>query len=226
MSVTSFNKAGTIGRYTALLSVIPDLDIGFSVLGAGAPLPPGMNFAFADRLSGVLIPAIHQAARMQAEARYGGYYEAVSVGNATTGLNSSITINSDPQRPGLGVARWISNGVNMLLIAAAMQQNISEANWGSIQPSARLYPTNLEAPLPASEGAGGKMVGFKAVFENLASANVTALQSTDCATWIGVTGVVYGTKPLDQFIFRLDAAGQVTSLEIPALRTRYRRVRP
>lgn len=43
---TAFNKAGNIGDYSALLAILPDFDIGITVLSAGT-LPGNLNFGLA-----------------------------------------------------------------------------------------------------------------------------------------------------------------------------------
>jgi hypothetical protein len=49
--------------------------------------------------------------------------------------------------------------------------------------------------------------------------------STDCGTWVSFTGVTYGTLPLDQFVFEVDARGSVLSIESLGLRSVMKRRR-
>ncbi|KAI0144405.1 beta-lactamase/transpeptidase-like protein [Xylariaceae sp. FL1272] len=209
---TTFNKLGSMGKYSALLAVIPDFDIGFAVMGAGE-LPAALMLSIADTLSNTYLPTVLAVARAQADATYTGSYRYMS---SNTTLNSSITISVDASHPGLGVSSWISNGTDLMKISVALGQNITQGYWKDIQPSIRLYPTGLWD----ATADGGKRVGFKAVFEDLSTPNASYPFTTDCTTWIRVAGVVYGSQPLDSFVFDFAANGTVVAMENAALRIR------
>ncbi|KAK4152674.1 D-alanyl-D-alanine-carboxypeptidase/endopeptidase AmpH [Chaetomidium leptoderma] len=205
--VDAFNKAGRIGYYASLLVLLPDYDAGFSVLIAGDDIPGNTNFNLADILGAQLVPALEAAAREQAEAKFAGEYV-----DADAARNSSLRLTTQPDRPGLGVENWVSNGTDMQTVAVVMQ-----GGYAPVAPSIRLYPAGLETVLP---DGGGKRVSFKAVFEDLnLPAKTGTMFSTDCGTWVSFTGVTYGTSPLDQFVFEVDAEGAVRSIESPALRS-------
>ncbi|KAK4248994.1 D-alanyl-D-alanine-carboxypeptidase/endopeptidase AmpH [Corynascus novoguineensis] len=201
--VDAFNKAGSIGYYSSLLVLLPDYDAGFSVLIAGPQTPGNTNFNLADLLGTRLVPALEAAAREHADAKFGGEY-VDETGTA------SLRLTTQPDRPGLGVENWVRNGTNMGYIAVVLQGGYSPVN-----ASVRLYPAGLETV----REDGSKRVAFKAVFEDLNQpARPDSMFSTDCGTWVAFTGVVYGTQPLDQFIFEIDAEGKVVSIENLALR--------
>ncbi|KAJ8114270.1 hypothetical protein ONZ43_g4943 [Nemania bipapillata] len=202
--ITAFNKAGRISDYSSVLAIIPDYDIGISVLLAGE-LPANANFNLLDIVGEVLIPAVEEAARAEAGAIYNGHYAFAN----TSQLNSSMTINTDDQ-PGLGVSQWISNGTDFAFTSAVLQNG-----YFPLTPRIRLYPTGLEGQGPN----GGRRVAFKAVFEDAdAPSKATSMFSTDCATWINVASVIYGSAAMDELIFDLDAEGRVTSITSPSLR--------
>jgi hypothetical protein len=202
--VDAFNKAGRIGYYASLLVLLPDYDAGFSVLIAGEDIPGNTNFNMADILGAQLVPALEAAAREQAEAKFSGEY-------VDEVRNASLRLTTQADRPGLGVENWVSNGTDMKTIAVVMQ-----GGYAPVSPSVRLYPAGLETV----RADGSKRVAFKAVFEDLNLPTRTdSMFSTDCGTWVSFTGVVYGTQPLDQFIFEVDAEGEVVSIESLALRS-------
>ncbi|KAI0532653.1 beta-lactamase/transpeptidase-like protein [Xylaria digitata] len=207
---TTFNKLGNIGRYSSLLAVIPDFDIGFSMVAAGE-MPPSLLTDIADTLSNTYLPTLQGIARSQANATYSGFYRS-----SDQKLNSSLTISVDENHPGLGVAGWISNSTNLMGLVVALGQNISREYWTDIQASVRLYPTGLWD----ATASGGRRVGFKATFEDLSLPAVANPFTTDCATWLSVSGVAYGSQPLDEFIFDVDANGTVLAVENSALRNR------
>ena len=105
----------------------------------------------------------------------------------------------------------------MAPLAVALAANVSADYLPKMQPSVRLYPTGLEEVLP--DGAG-KKVAFKAVFEDLSLPESSGSFVTDCATWVGVTSVVYGSRPLDLFVFEMDAKGRVVAVVNGGLRGR------
>jgi hypothetical protein len=202
--VDAFNKAGRIGYYSSLLVLLPDYDAGFTVLIAGEDIPGNANFNLADVVGAALVPALEAAAREQADAKFAGEY----VGPR----NSSLRLTTQADRPGLGIENWVSNGTDMQTIAVVLQ-----GGYAPVNPSIRLYPTGLETV----RKDGSKKVAFKAVFEDLnlpARDPAQSMFSTDCGTWVSFTGVTYGTQSLDQFVFEVDAAGKVVSIENLALR--------
>ncbi|KAI0104030.1 beta-lactamase/transpeptidase-like protein [Nemania sp. FL0031] len=207
---TTFNKLGSIGKYSALLALIPDFDIGFSIMAAGE-LPASLVLDIADTLSSTYLPTIQGIARWQANHTYAGNYTS-----ETAGLNSTLTITVDAEKPGLGVGPWVSNSTNLMGLVVALGQNITRDFWPDIQPSVRLYPSGLWDAKPD----GGRRVGFKAVFEDLSLPDAARAYTTDCSSWVGVAGVMYGSQPLDGFVFDLDANGNVLAVENSALRNR------
>lgn len=210
---TTFNKAGTLGKYNALLAVIPDFNIGFSVLAAGDGLD-GIAMDIADMLSDIYLPTMVDVSRTQANDMYGGTYRSTD-----PAVNSSLSVVVD-QTPGLSLSPWISNGTNLGWFSVALSQGIQEEYWGKVQPSVRLYPTGLWDAVPG----GGKRVAFKATFEDLSLPDVSNPFTSDCVTWVTGSGILYGSRPLDQFIFNVNAAGDVTSVENGALRNKLEKV--
>ncbi|GAP91877.1 putative beta-lactamase family protein [Rosellinia necatrix] len=203
--ITAFNKAGRISDYSSVLAIIPDYDIGISVLLAGE-LPPNANFGLLDIVGEVLIPAVEEAARAEAGAMYSGHYSFTN----TTQLNSSMTIATDGE-PGLSVTQWISNGTDFAWTSSVLQNG-----YLPLRPRIRLYPSGLEGP---GGPEGGKRVAFKAVFEDAdAPSQAAAMFSTDCATWINVASVIYGSAAMDELIFNVDSEGRVASITSPSLR--------
>ncbi|KAK6953838.1 hypothetical protein Daesc_003800 [Daldinia eschscholtzii] len=200
---TAFNKAGNIGDYSALLAILPDFDIGFTVLVAGE-LPGNVGFGLADTLGEPILPAIEEAARAEAGAKYSGRY--VYPNNK---INSSMTITTD-ELPGLSISQWFSNGTDFAWIATVLQNQ-----YYPVTPRIRLYPSGLEGPAEN----GGKRVAFKAMFEDAdAPRNNNKMFSTECGSWVSIESVIYGSAAMDELIFNLDSSGKVTSVTSPSLR--------
>lgn len=208
---TGYNKAGGIGSYMAAFILIPDYDIGFSIMISG-DIPGNTNWDIADILGNVMVPAVTAAAKSSAASKFSGVYQAPA--NVTTGkfnrpLNSSITITTDA-KPGLSVSQWFSNGTDFRNNAIALQ-----LTYQPVIPSIRLYPGGIYA----DESTGGKKIKFKGIFEDLSiGQQVDKMFSTDCGSWVGVESVLYASTSADDFIFHQDASGNVTGIELPSLR--------
>jgi hypothetical protein len=205
-TLSVFTKAGSFRKYTSFLTLLKDFNLGFTILTAGDPSVS--NFQIADILGESVIPAYQAVARDEADKLYSGTYIS---------HDGLVVIGTTPTKPGLGVVSWISNGTNMvemsLKLAAGSDAKLS---WKA-KPEVRLYYTQLES-LTAD---GGKRQSWKAVFENTAgSAGGQKMFSSSCGSWVGVTGVTYGSLPLDEFIFNFDSQGRVVSVENLALRTK------
>ncbi|KAI0134917.1 beta-lactamase/transpeptidase-like protein [Daldinia grandis] len=200
---TAFNKAGNIGDYSALLAILPDFDIGITILLAGE-LPGNAGFSLADTIGERILPAIEEAARAEAGAKYSGHY--VYPNNK---INSSMTIITD-KLPGLSISQWFSNGTDFAWIATVLQNQYSP-----VTPRIRLYPSGLEGPAEN----GGKRVAFKAMFEDAdAPRNNNKMFSTECGTWVSIESVIYGSAAMDELIFNVDSSGKVVSVTSPSLR--------
>ncbi|KAM7202250.1 beta-lactamase/transpeptidase-like protein [Rhypophila sp. PSN 637] len=220
-TVTAFTKAGSVGDYSAFLSLLPDYNMGITLLIAG-DAPAGSIFGFADYVASTIIPAYDAASRESADAQFGGTYTYRGpVASTNRTMNSTIQISTAPDVPGLGVGTWYSNSSDMIPVSLALQSGLSVAtdpannNKTAPAPSVRLYYTGLETKLPN----GRVRQAFKAVFENIGGPdNPGKWYSTDCGVWIDYTGVTYAGQPLDGFIFELEGStGEVKSVYNMAL---------
>ncbi|KAI0179790.1 beta-lactamase/transpeptidase-like protein [Hypoxylon sp. FL1284] len=209
--VDAYSKAGSINVYSSLLVLLPDYHVGMAVLLAGG-WPGNANWDIADDVGAALLPALEDAARAEADAAYAGTYAVPSGGDdAPPPLNSSIVLTTEPGRPGLGVAQWVSNGTDMMPVAVRYT-----LNYDVTAPAIRLYPTGLET---SATGDAPRRVAWKAIVENLdAPDHGGDMFSTNCGTWVSQTTAVYADMPLDQFVFTLDDAGNAVSVEPLALR--------
>src|SRR5690349_10833062 len=59
-TVDAYNKAGRVGYYGSLLNLLPDWDVGFSIVIGGPSIPGNMNFNLADILGQQLLPAFEE----------------------------------------------------------------------------------------------------------------------------------------------------------------------
>ncbi|KAF2030564.1 beta-lactamase/transpeptidase-like protein [Setomelanomma holmii] len=148
-TITALTKAGTFKSYTAFLSMIKELNIGFTIMMAGKP---GIsNFAGADLLGASLIPAYDAVARDEADKMYSGTY--------VNSAGSWLTISTNPRKPGLGVRPWISNGTDMVSLGMALSSG-DFLRMPALHPEVRLYYTGLKS---RSGTDGGRREAWKSV---------------------------------------------------------------
>jgi hypothetical protein len=160
------------------------------------------SLGVATVLGEALLPALESTTRDEAASLYEGTY---------SNIQGQLTITTDPFEPGLGVINWYNHGQNMLNTANMLVAGISMPN-PTFDP--RLYSTGLEAV----DGSGNKQVPFIAIFEDLPYQVPDTMFVSACGTWIGPTGVIYGSQALDEFVFTINPSGQVISVLNSALR--------
>jgi len=164
------------------LGLLPDYDIGVSLAIGGPDNKDWVN----DQIFEIVYPALEVVAREQADAAYTGTYTALS------GLNSTITLTTEVDKPGLSIAQWLSNGMD---VAAAFSQ-ISEEPLTS--RNFRLLPTNRERDL----GDGTKEIARRAMRSTSYPTEKPGLLGA-CPAWFIVDGQAYGDFQIDEFLFTL-----------------------
>ncbi|KAH8646036.1 beta-lactamase/transpeptidase-like protein [Tricladium varicosporioides] len=216
--VDVYTKNGVIGAYASYMILIPDYDVGFTILAAGV----GTN---ADVLAGFIadsfLPALEEASRTQAAKTYAGTYKSGA---------STFTLTTDATVPGISLSNWINNGTAVVPLfpifislavgdtgtANALLQYY-ESGVPLIDPkdvTVRLYPSGLRS----STVKGQQIVSFRAVF-GIATPIVDTSPFADTrAGWEIADVIVYGNSGLDEFIFTIDANGKVLSAENTFLR--------
>lgn len=223
-TVTAFSKAGGIGDYSSVISILPELNIGMTVMIAGTNTA-GVAWGMADYLGAVLLPGFDAASREDANSRFSGTYQADPASN----LNSTLVVDTDPARPGLGVATWLSNGTNMIPMALALQTGLAVASDpgadnSTAVPTVRLYYTGLQS----ATANGGVLQSFRGVFQAIGPDTNPGTSgnkfSTDCGTWVDYTSVTYASLPLDAFLFESDVSGNVLSVRNLALNVTLQKV--
>ncbi|OCL06944.1 putative beta-lactamase [Glonium stellatum] len=201
--VDIYTKSGDLTVYSSLLGLVPDHNIGFSVLTAGKS--SGLQrYTLASLISETWVPALESAAREEATARFAGTYSSDGTNNST------VTIELEDNRPGLDVTRWISDGIDFRSTLKLLLDNTTDP---SVNMSIRLYPTSLTA---------GNSTSFRAVFETLPYEPIQTkgVFASNCETWVSVDGFTYGSIGLDDFEFVLDGTlGKAVELKPRVLRT-------
>ena len=191
-----FTSYGSIGKYSSYIGLVPDYNVGFTILAADQNSAPDLNVP-ADVLADNLLPALEEAAIYQAARNFAGSY------NSSTS-NGFMVVETPDGLAGLSLA-------NLTIGSTDVRAELAQLN--NIDPTAlsmRLYPTDLKENAPS----GLTRMAFRAVFQD-ENATVDAGTPT-CITWMGVDALNFNGLPLDLLIFTLKG-GAVVSVEFPAL---------
>ena len=112
-----YTKLGDSGNYCALLALVPDFGLGFTILGASSIAVHTQALQLvADLLTESIMPALMKQARHEALANLAGTYVPKD-----KSLNTTLTLavpTSSNAEPGLVITDWISNGTDMKSILA------------------------------------------------------------------------------------------------------------
>ncbi|KAF4630436.1 hypothetical protein G7Y89_g7707 [Cudoniella acicularis] len=202
--VDIYTKEGDTGAYHSILALIPDWQLGFTVLNAdGGTASSGVELIISNWINNLVLPSVEAAAREEAQINLAGTYQS-----QTPNLNSSLTISTDTSYLGLGIDSFISNSTDMFIIAASLLGGIPVQN-----VSIRLYPTNLSN----KKGYGGPQERiFRAVFEDKGAGNGNPIWG--CSTWAGAASIRYGGVAIDEFAFIVGEDGKAVSAEARAFR--------
>lgn len=208
--VDFYTKTGGLYDFNSVLAVVPDYDLVIAVNMAGPQASQGILFALVTQLVWALVPAIEAAGKAEAKVKYAGTYHASTAGKVT----GTITLAID-DGPGLVVSDYTSNGHGIL-------KEWPQLVPGSDVPSARMYPTNLQA---------GDQMAWRAVYDFYPGNGYAAADSQlffpqgSCETWSELDLTSYGLRSLDDFVFTFDAQGnQTTAVTARALRSTMERV--
>jgi Beta-lactamase len=194
-----YSKSGGLGMYAAEFVLMPDYDVGFSVLAAGSASLLSVN-RLSDLISESFYPALEAAAKAEADYNYAGTFHDPS------GINSSITVITD-DRPGLGLRQWIFNGsdITSALIAQLLPTLLDPPE--GVEIVTRLYPTGLQT----TKNGLITRTAFRAGF-GTPGPQGSGFSST-CLSWFIVDGFNYGGIGFDEFVFNLGCDGRAVSVE-------------
>lgn len=209
-------KDGDLEAYHSTLVLVPEYEIGFVGLAAGAPDSNGTNHASLIRtilktlVGDVIMPAVEEQARIEAHSRFSGTY-------TNEAGNSSVVIEASGGHSGLIVRSLVNRGVSIV------GPGSDEGPW---KPSlhfggnyTRLFPTTLKtlSRSPDSDYAYESRVGFRAAFHPQRFIS-GAVQDPCMLGWGNLDGVTYGKKAIDDWVFNMSEEGGATSVDIPMLR--------
>ncbi|KAH7412104.1 beta-lactamase/transpeptidase-like protein [Phaeosphaeria sp. MPI-PUGE-AT-0046c] len=185
--VDLYTKGGNYGGYGANLVLIPDYNVGFVAIMAGrrGRVPYELSGLIVDQL----LPALDEAARLDADAAFAGTYRLKDKANSTLKLSTAVGV------PGMIIEQWLSNGTD-----------IAQGVFGSPK-TFQMYPTNIKSE-------DGQKQSWRSSFISLN--DVGAFSA--CPSWVVLDRPTYGVYGLDEFEFSVDENGKATSVEPIALK--------
>ena len=130
-------KAGGLAGYSSVIAMIPELNIGYSILVTG---DYHAKLDLQERLVSILVPAVDKIARAVVRQNYEGFYATTEVDHGLIHDEFSIKLVVDDVGPGLRLTNWTSNHTDFLSLygrLTGMPQQPSQ--W-----TARLLPTGVQ----------------------------------------------------------------------------------
>lgn len=232
-TVDLYAKSGDFGYYTAYLVLVPDYNVGFGVNVAGSLAATG---PLANIITESFVPALEEAARLQADATYSGTY-------TSTDGQYSFVLATNQRTPGLQLSNFAgpkdSDEFAILAILASVSaghydvaqqflplfQNGSgsaayESGLFGVEIDLRLFPTMLSDDVHQNKGTHRE--SFRAAV-GLSSSGPTGPFTSPCNTWEVLDAIELGGSSFDEFIFDIDAKGQAVAIEHRFLRQTFKR---
>ncbi|KAI0395148.1 beta-lactamase/transpeptidase-like protein [Xylariaceae sp. FL0594] len=208
-----YTKLGDAGNYASFLVLVPDYDVGFSVLSASglasAKQRSDAAHLLADLLSESLLPALRDQAGKETRTRYEGVYTAAaSSSSSSSNATSKITLRfNDTPGPsyGLTLAGIVNNGVDML---AYYQDAVGKTGQQLVLA-------------PSTYDEGKKQRAFVVTAVKPPGASYTGLFSKQWATnaeWINNNAVTYGGQAFGTIYVDEDEDGRAIAVSPAVLR--------
>ncbi|KAL6252772.1 hypothetical protein RBB50_000491 [Rhinocladiella similis] len=194
--VDTYTKSGDIGVYSTAFGLVPDYNLGFTVLAAGDH-PNSQVAPVRGTIVDIFYKAAEAAAKEQARRAFTGTFRS-------TDRNSSITLAVDGGA-GVKVQQWTSNGTDFLT-----QEYL--ANYHDF----RLFPTEL-----STEADG--LTYYKYHLDTFINPDGEPFTGDPWAEyndyWIQIDSNIYDNLSTDAFVIGFDKDGIVQSVASQALRT-------
>lgn len=200
-----YTKTGGLFDYNALLVLVPDYNISMALFFAGPEASFGGLQGILTQVVQAILPAIEEAGKAEATARYAGTYKTA---------NSSIVLKLD-NGPGLLVSKFVSNGKDILKTYPNITSGSASGTFGAPLVSLRLYPTGLQSSTQQA---------WRAVYSSTTPADVAQedgqlfFQQGACESWAALDNILYGLTGLDDFGFQIGNTGHASAIMPRAFR--------
>ena len=197
--VTFATKAGGLPGYTSIIVLMPEYDLGITILLAS---PIGIIGLIREEVTVPLARGAEVICQSDLKKHYTGTFDSDQV-------NSTITLAQDPSR-GLHVVEWISNSTDMFpRVQWWMRQSMQPPEHYHLQ----LVPTLLYKDEQKQEGEVWRLLMVPKRPEKEAE---TDYWDDYCITH--VDELRYGGLPLNEVVFWGEEDDEVQEVELPAFR--------
>ncbi|KIV95157.1 hypothetical protein PV10_02839 [Exophiala mesophila] len=216
-----YTKSGGVGLYSSRWGLVPDYNVGFTILGAGVASSVAV-VVISDLVTEIFIPAVQAAAAEQAATLMAGTYS-----DPSGALQATVILDTNNSTNGsvLTLDSLVYNGTDLLgLVGLYLGVNTSQ-----VIVTANLYPTGLVAQGAGPNGTdlASWRVSFAYALVDSTSDPVSQLLasfagpfSQQCGGWGNVDGLTYGPTALDEVLFSVDPdTGEALGFEVRFLQS-------
>jgi len=196
-----YTKLGDSGTYCGMLVLVPDFDIGFTMLGASSVYVQTQAVQLvADHLTNSILPALMNQARREALTKLAGTYKPKD-----KDLNTTLTVtvpSSSKSSPGLVITEWISNGTDIKTnLAAGLIDLVPQIPTPPASPNMlRLVPTIQDI-----EASGQIAFQMETVKPTGPITGRLFSKMYDVGDWAStIDQLVYQDIPVNEFVFHVD----------------------
>lgn len=203
-----YTKGGHIGTYTSEIILIPEYEIGATVLTTGVEVSNDVDL-LSNLFAEIVVPKLEEVSKEEANVTYTGTYTSAAT-------NDTLIVTMDSS-PGLLISNWTWNGTDAIsllgsLVGAAPDQEVE----------VRLWPTTLMAHSASNPGVATQ-TSWRALVQKLPLPDYGPFLG-NCISWLQVDQLSYGGVGVDEIVFDLNAnATRATGLEARFFRANYTR---
>jgi len=198
--ITLVTKAGALFAYVSHIVLMPEYDLGFTILVAG----DSKALSWLDNeVITTVVNGVETIARDQTKEKYSGFYKPPT-------LNSSLTLEVDGSS-GLVVQSWISNGTDFLREFTHLMTGEQDIDQGRVQ----LVPAKIRTT-----------DGVESWRATVVPSDRKSKGVIDFCLINDVDSFIYGERSMQQFDFAFDEHGEVKEVILPAFRVTLQKTKP
>lgn len=198
-TVDLYTKSGNWGAYSSVFAVIPDYNVGFSILAATSKAYGQVVDDVTNILTPALLEAVEKIGREQARRNFVGHY------CSSDSTNTSVKVEMD-DLPGLKLTEYIFEGTDLGSVFGDLNTEVDF----------RLIPNQLY------DGKKGQ-VGFTGVYARPQPPMPEGSFYYPCQSWLDIDDYTYGSVPLGNFVFDVDGDGKAAAVQLKALKRKLER---
>jgi CubicO group peptidase (beta-lactamase class C family) len=204
---TFITKGGNLDGYASNIIMIPEYDIGVTILIAGTS---ALMSPLREAVTVPLVRSLDNVVAKSAQSTYAGIYTPID-----NSLNTTLELSASAER-GLEIKQFISNGSDVLtvLMSGQLDPGIDDGAWHTQLVPTLLFKNQTSAP-PQGELWRALPVKHKTVED--------PVWHDFCIT--DEDSLMYAGEPLMEFAFWRNEAGEITEVDLTGFRIKLGRVK-